>query len=246
MPVNNTYLLPIFEGRFFYAKQKAINYIKKMVAIAIFAALAYVVHFIHIPVGFLNLDFKDVLMAIGGMYFGPIAGLVLSVLVPVLEFPTSSTGIYGLIMNIISSATFVCVASVIYKFNKKLSGAIIGLSAAALATTAMMMLANLFITPYYMGVTRADVVGLLPTLLLPFNGTKSVLNAALTLCLYKPVTLALRKTGLGKAGVSVAVEAVEPAQRLKRSVLVWVIAGSIAVAALCVIFFVLGGKIAIN
>ena len=82
-------------------------YIKKLTALAVFAALAYVVHFIHIPVSFLNLDFKDVIMTVAGMYFGPISGVVVAILVPLLEFPTSETGIYGLIMNLISSVTFV-------------------------------------------------------------------------------------------------------------------------------------------
>ena len=101
--------------------------IKRMTAIAVFAALAYVIHFVHIPVGFLNLDFKDVVMAIAGMYFGPSAGGVLAILVPLLEYPTSETGPYGLIMNILSSGSFVIVASLVYKFKKTLSGAIVGL-----------------------------------------------------------------------------------------------------------------------
>ena len=106
--------------------------IKKLTALAVFAALAYAVHFVHVPVSFLNLDFKDVVMTVAGMYFGPISGLVVAILVPLLEFPTSETGVYGLIMNLISSVTFVCVASVIYRFKRTLTGAIIGLSAAAL------------------------------------------------------------------------------------------------------------------
>ena len=163
-------------------------YIKKLTALAVFAALAYVIHFIHIPVSFLNLDFKDVVMTVAGMYFGPVSGVVVAIAVPLLEFPTSETGIYGLIMNLISSVTFVGVASLIYRFKRTLSGAIIALISAAMSMTAVMMLANLFVTPFYMGVSRGDVVALIPTMLLPFNATKSILNASLTLCLYKPMT----------------------------------------------------------
>jgi riboflavin transporter FmnP len=167
----------------------------------------------------------------------------MTLLVPLLELPTSETGVYGLIMNILSSTTFVVVASVIYKFKKTLLGAILALCAAALSMTAVMMLANLFITPYYMGVEQTMVVGLIPTLLLPFNAVKAVLNAALTLCLYKPVTRVLKKSGFTRGGASEYVAA-ERAGSL-RSVLVLVISGAIAVAALLVIFLVLGGKIAI-
>ena len=132
-------------------RSKTTQNIKKLVALAVFAALAYAVHFIHIPVSFLNLDFKDVVMTVAGMYFGPISGIAVAVIVPLLEFPTSETGVYGLIMNLLSSVTFVGIASLIYRFKRTFSGAVIGLSAAALSMTAVMMVANLYVTPYYMG-----------------------------------------------------------------------------------------------
>ena len=219
--------------------------IKKMTAVAVFAALAYVIHFVHIPVAFLNLDFKDVVMTIAGMYFGPSAAAVLAFLVPILEYPTSETGPYGLIMNILSSGAFVIVASVIYKFKKTLSGAIIALCSASLSMVAVMMLANLFITPYYLHVAQTEVVALIPTLLLPFNAVKAVLNAALTLCLYKPISKVLKKSGFGRKE-SVQTEEENKNSATLRSVLVWTIGGAIAIAAFCIIFFVLGGKIAFN
>ena len=219
------------------------NKIKKLTAVAMFSALAYVIHFIHIPVGFLNLDFKDVIMTVCGMYFGPIYGIAIAVLVPVLETITvGGTGVYGLIMNILSSVTFVGTASVIYRFKKTMSGAVIGLCAAVFAMTAVMVVANLLITPYYMGVSVSDVVALLPKLLLPFNAIKAILNASLTLCFYKPLTTILRRTGFGKPASTEAREGAVVYSRT-RTVLVWVIGGSIAVASLLLIFFVLGGKI---
>jgi len=216
--------------------------IKKLTALAVFAALAYAVHFVHVPVSFLNLDFKDVVMTVAGMYFGPVSGLIVAILVPLLEFPTSETGVYGLIMNLLSSVTFVFVASIIYRFKRTLTGAIVGLSAAALSMTAVMMVANLYITPYYMGVPRSMVVDLIPKLLLPFNVIKSVLNAALTLCLYKPMTTLLKKTGFGKQTTSNTTEEKQRATNI-RSILVWIIGGTIAITALAIIFFVLGGSI---
>jgi len=221
---------------------KTTQNIKKMTALAVFAALAYVVHFIHIPVSFLNLDFKDVVMTVAGMYFGPVSGIIVAILVPLLEFPTSETGAYGLIMNLLSSVTFVGVASIIYRFKRTLTGAIIGLSAAALSMTAVMMVANLYITPFYMGVPRTMVVALIPKLLLPFNAIKSILNAALTLCLYKPMTKLLKKTGLGKQTLTENPER-SPGNTKFRSVLVWIVGGSVALAALAIIFFVLDGTI---
>ena len=223
---------------------KNFNKIKKLTAIAMFAALAYVIHFIHIPVGFLNLDFKDVIMTVCGMYFGPLSGIAIAVLVPVLETITvGGTGIYGMVMNILGSVTFVGTASVIYRFRKTMTGALVGLCSAAFAMTAVMVAANLVITPYYMGVTVADVVALLPKLLLPFNAIKAILNASLTLCFYKPLTTILRRTGFGKPTSEVA-EGGKAELSRRRTVLVWTIGGGVAVISLLIIFFVLGGRIA--
>ena len=224
--------------------------IKRMTALAMFAALAYVIHFVHIPVGFLNLDFKDVVITVCGMYFGPLSGVFLAVLVPILEFITvSETGPYGLIMNILSSVTFVGVASLIYRFKKTLSGAIVGLVSAVLSMTAVMIVANLVITPYYMGVSLAEVGALIPKLLLPFNAIKAVLNASLTLCLYKPLTSVLKRTGFGKKTPNNTTEQSGEVTKINtkaRTILVWTIGAIIAIISLCIIFFVLGGTVAIN
>ena len=47
-----------------------------------------------------------------------------------------------------------------------------------------------------MKVELAQVVDLIPTLLLPFNLTKAVLNAGVVLALYKPLITALRAARL--------------------------------------------------
>ncbi len=210
--------------------------IKKLTALAVLAALAYAVHFIHIPVMFLNLDFKDVIMTVGGMYFGPLSGLALAVLVPALEFFSSSTGVYGLIMNLCSSITFVCVASIIYRYKKTMAGAIVALLASVFAVTAVMVSANLLVTPYYMGVSVAEVGALIPKLLLPFNAVKAVLNASLVLCVYKPITRILKRTGFGRPSAAPTTQEVPSA---RRTALVYIIGGTVAVASLCVILFVL-------
>lgn len=221
--------------------------IKKLVAMSVFTALAYVIHFVHIPVGFLNLDFKDVVTAVCGMYFGPLAGVAIAVLVPVLEFVTvGTTGVYGLIMNVIGSVTFVGTASVIYRFKRTLSGAVVGLVSAVLSMTAVMMAANLLITPYYMGVSTSEVAGLIPTLLLPFNAVKAILNASLTMCVYKPLTAILRKSGLGREDSSKLSEGEKSSGSLRGSALVYIIGGCIAVLSLVIIFAVLGGTVAIS
>ena len=81
-------------------------------------------------------------------------------------------------------------------------GAIIGLFAAVAAVVAIMMGANLVITPFYMHVTASEVAAMIPTLLLPFNFTKALLNMALVLLLYKPISNALKRSRLVEGSVA--------------------------------------------
>ena len=171
---------------------------------AMLCALAYLVTFVfHFKVGFLTFDLKDAVLTLTALLFGPVYGLLSSAVVAFLEFVTvSDTGVYGMIMNFLSSATFAVTAGTVYKYKRSFAGAVGGVVSAAVAVTAVMMLANYLITPLYMGVSRAEVGAMIPTLLLPFNACKAVMNAAAVLLLYKPLVSALRRMGLVKAGTA--------------------------------------------
>ena len=228
----------VFKKKHPSTKQKRNTHeqVRGIVCISLFSALAFIVSFCFpIKVQFLTFDAKDSIIAIGGMFFGPMAALSMSVLVPFLEFLSfSDTGIYGLIMNFLSSAAFSVTASLVYKYKRKISGAVLGLAAAVIATVTVMMVANIFVTPFYMGVPRDTVIVLIPTLLLPFNATKSVLNAALVLLLYKPFTTALRATGLVPKKES-------PSSSPLVTVITVISALLLLFAAIAVYIFVLGG-----
>jgi len=176
------------------------NNLKKIVITSVFAAIAFLLTFIfRFKVSFLTFDFKDAVLAMVSLMYGPLYGVVSAAVVAFLEFlSVSDTGLYGLIMNFISSATFTFVLGIVYKYKRTFYGAIASVILSVISVTLVMMIANYFITPYYMGVSKGDVVALIPTLLLPFNLTKSVINSAATLILYKPVTNALRRIGVLK------------------------------------------------
>ncbi len=171
---------------------------RRMVLCAVFAALAYAVMFVfRFNVQFLTFDLKDAVITIAGLLLGPVAALVISLLVALLEFIThGDTGFYGFLMNFASSATFSVVAALVYTYRKRLSGAIAGLICAVVALLGVMLGLNLLVTPLYTGMTAADVAGMIPALLLPFNAVKAMANAALVLVLYKPVSRAVQATGL--------------------------------------------------
>lgn len=175
---------------------------KKLAVMAMLCAIAYVVMFtLRIPVKFLTYEPKDSIITIGGFMLGPLAAAAMSIVVAFLEMITvSDSGPIGMLMNVMAACAFSCTASFIYLRKRTMKGAVIGLSAGVFAMTAIMLLWNYLITPYYMGgdiaEARQTVVGMMVTLLLPFNLLKAVGNMALVMLLYKPVVTAVRKAGL--------------------------------------------------
>ena len=179
--------------------------VKKLVLLAMLAAVAYViVSFVRIPVvGFLSYEPKDVIITIAGFILGPMASFIISFLVSLLEMVTiSDTGPIGALMNLISTCSFACTAALIYKRRHTMAGAVMGLLCGMVAMIAAMLLWNWLITPLYMGVSREQVEGMLLPMFLPFNALKGGLNCGFTLLLYKPLMAVLRRTGLVSASPS--------------------------------------------
>ncbi|MBQ7224976.1 MAG: ECF transporter S component [Clostridia bacterium] len=183
---------------------------RKITLIGMFAALAYIFtlvgQLVPIRFGFLSYDPKDAIIVIAGFAIGPVASLIISVIVALLELVTiSDTGLIGFAMNIIASASFATVAALIYKKIRSIKGAALGLLLSSALTVGLMLLWNYLVTPFYMGVSREMVAGLLLPLFLPFNVIKCGLNASLVMLIYKPCVTAMRRVGLmpraeGKGG----------------------------------------------
>ena len=213
--------------------------VKKLVIMGMMAALAYVAMLlIRIPVvAFLKYEPKDVIITIAGFIFGPLAAFLISLVVSLVEMVTvSDTGWIGALMNLISTCAFACTAAIIYKKIHTIRGAVIGLLSGVLVMIAVMMLWNYLITPIYMTMPREEVAKLLPTVFLPFNALKGGLNAAITMLLYKPVVLTLRRANLIPASTGSGQE--------KHKVNVGLLVFAAAVLVTCIIFvLVLSGKI---
>ena len=175
---------------------------RKLVGLAVFTALAIIATLATkwARVQFLTFDAKDAVITIAAYIYGPASGILMAIASSLIETLTfgGDTGWYGLLMNILSSVAFSFTASFIYKLKRDINGALIGLFAAVIATTGVMMLANMFITPLYFGlpVMAPYVMSMIPTLLLPFNLAKALMNGAVAMLLYKPVLLALSKSSL--------------------------------------------------
>lgn len=174
--------------------------VRTLTTMAMITALAYAVMSVCklIPKvgGFLSLDAIDAVIGIGGFLFGPVAAVMMSVVEAFLEMITlSTTGWYGFVMNVLSTTLLICPAVIIYRHKGKTSGAAIGLAVGVVFRLLGMIVFNYIVTPMYFKMPRAAVVDLMP-MIAGFNAVKGVLNAALLMVLYPPVSKALRKIGL--------------------------------------------------
>ena len=219
------------------------NHLRLLAALALFCALAYAVTLIfHIKVSFLTFDAKDAVVCIAAMIFGVLPSTVIALVVSTIEaISISDTAFWGWLMNFISTAVFAAVAGIVYRRVRKMWGAILGLGLAVVIFTGVMMAMNLIITPIYMKTSVEVVKGLIPTLLLPFNLIKALLNAALVLAFYKPIVTALRKARVLPAR-ELAVETAGYRMNAK-SVAVLCVAAAVAVGCVLAMVYLMNGSL---
>ena len=142
---------------------------KKLTVLAMLTALsAVLITLVHFPLfpaaAFLQYDPADVAILIGAFAFGPLAGLAVTVIASAIQaFLLGGDGVYGFLMHVIASGTLALVV----------------------------MVANHFITPYYMGVPTEVVDAMLVTVILPFNLLKAGINSVITFLVYKTVSRTL-------------------------------------------------------
>ena len=202
---------------------------KKIVLLAMFSAIAYIiVSLVRIPVIlFLSYEPKDVIITIGGFLFGPLASAIISLIVSLTEmFTISDTGPIGALMNFLSTCRFSCTAALVYKKIRTGKGALLGLLAGSVSMIVIMLLWNWLITPLYMGAPREAVEAMLVPVFLPFNALKAGLNTAITLFLYKPLVTGLRKARLVEAS---------PAPKSGSKLPLYVVAGLLLIACTLVL-----------
>lgn len=215
--------------------------LKALLCMAMLTALAVAADiFLRIPGigGFLTYEPKDVILTIGAFIFGPIAGLIMSLIVCLIEMVTvSTTGPIGLLMNFLASGVFVGVSAVIYWRKKTISRAIIGLIVGSLSMTVIMLLWNYIMTPIFMGVPREAVLEMFIPLLIPFNLLKAALNSALILFLYKGVVTALRKSRL------IPVRENNDGEKKRSNTILIVCISAVLVVTLVLVMLIFAGKL---
>lgn len=175
------------------------NNTKKLVTMSILAAMSILlVSFIHFPIipaaPFLEYDPADVPILIGTFMYGPVAGLVITVVASLVQAMTVSAGSgwVGFVMHVIATGTLVLVAGSVYKIRHTFKGAIVGLALGTLAMTAVMIPANLFFTVKFWGTPYQAVKNMLVPAIIPFNLLKGFINSMITIIIYKYIAEFLR------------------------------------------------------
>ena len=166
---------------------------KKLATVAIFAALCYGVSFLEFSIfpaaSFLKLDFSNVFTMLIGFMYGPISALATSVIKELLCFLTKSqTSGIGEMANVMMTAAYVLLPSIVYRYKKGFKLVVALLLIACLLQTGAGLLTNRFILfPLYMGDGATEAFNSLYPYIIYFNLIKSVSISIITILLYKRV-----------------------------------------------------------
>ncbi|MDK2897618.1 MAG: riboflavin transporter [Candidatus Atribacteria bacterium] len=181
-------------------KQKRLVYAGAFSGLSL--VLALLIHFPIVPQApFLLYDPGDIPILILGFKLGPFLGVTVTAIVSVLfALVTGEGGPWGVLMHLLATGTYVAIAGGIYHRKRTQSGAVVGLVLATLGMTGVMIVANLLITPLYLGASREAVATMLVPAIIPFNLLKGVINGVVTFLVYKKVSRLLEEPDLVHSG----------------------------------------------
>ena len=198
--------------------KQVINYITQT---AIFGGLAAILYFIFIfqfnllfvAPGFMKIHLDDIPILLSSLASGPLIGIFELILKTLIKLPMTSTLCVGELGDLMYSVALILPASLIYKYNRTLKGAIIGIGTGLLSTLFFSTVVNLYtIFPFYKaffgfedgyiassfdtifhwGITE-DTDIRIAILLLPFNLIKNAIVIVVTFIAYKPLRFLLER-----------------------------------------------------
>lgn len=202
-------------------KNKTVTNNKKKISIRVIAgcgmlvAVAVVLQYIEISIpimpSFIKLDFSDLPELIGAFAYGPLFGVIISLLKNLIHMLFSQSGFVGELSNFILGAVFSFTAGIIYKYKKERKFALIAGVCGAAAMAIISVPANYFlIYPMYYGILNFPeeaVLGMYQMILpgiksifqallvfnLPFTFVKGLICAVISMFIYKPLTKVLKE-----------------------------------------------------
>ena len=172
---------------------------EKVVVMAVFSALAFVVSYLEFPLfmatPWFKLDFGNTFIMLVGFLYGPIEGIIVCLCKELLcvLFKSHTAGV-GELANIIMMVAYIIVPSILYYKDRSINTVAMGLAFACLVQTAVALPVNRFLTyPLYMGASAVEVFNNTWQFLVMFNFIKAICVTALTLLLYKRLSKTLAR-----------------------------------------------------
>ena len=183
---------------------------RELVTIGLFSALAYVLMLLESPgyLGFLRIEFSDVPAILGGLGYGPAAGVFIELIKNLIKVLSTKTIGAGELSNFLVGSAFVIPLSIIYRKWKGKHKLLVGYVVSVISMCIAGMLVNYFITvPIYsnmlggmealIGFVGGMTPGFLPTIdsiwklivigITPFNVVKGTMMAVVSYYVFKLV-----------------------------------------------------------
>ena len=164
---------------------------KQMVIMALMCAIGALLSFVEFPllpgVTWLKFDASNMPAMVVGFGFGPGAGVAEGIVIAVIH-GLLMADFTGALMNILCVTCFVLPAALMYHKKRTYPVAIVGLVISVIAATLAAIVGNLILTPMWLGVPLEAVIAMIIPILIPFNLLKGVINAVLTLIIYKSIS----------------------------------------------------------
>ena len=183
---------------------------KNIAGMAVFSAISFLIYLIEIPifaatpVSFLKLDLSNVFVMLAGFMYGPVPAIIVSLVKELLHILVGTTGGVGEFANLIITAFYVLIPSLVYLKKKGLKVVIITLIIGCIIQSIISLLVNRFINfPFFLG-----SVPFVPTessdafyfsvwyYILIFNLIKSVVISVVTVLVYKKTSYLFKKINL--------------------------------------------------
>lgn len=143
---------------------------QKLVTIPMLAAVAFILQYLEFPIplmpSFLKLDFSTLPALIGGLVYGPVAGIIVEVLKNALHMLFKNTDglLIGELANVVAGASFILVAVSMQRLGQGKKGFLLGLALGTLLMSAVMAVANaFFLLPAYAALYQMPMETLLST-----------------------------------------------------------------------------------
>jgi len=130
------------------------------------------------------------------LMFGTLEGLMIALVVSIVQGITVSahSGIYGIIMQILSLGSFVLAAGLLHKIKRINFGAPTALAAGTAFSALVMIGANLVVTPLFTGMSATMIWTTFMPFIVAFNLFSAIINSAITFVIFKLFHNKLKRT----------------------------------------------------